>query len=177
MTVGIGGGLDDALNLDNLYRGQASVREQTSIAAEGQVDAAPSWWTAVVMRPRVEEVAGAAVLCLVRPVDRCVLERGNADAIRLPSADVRSDIEAIICAPGTPWPCEWALATVACESSFRVEAWATEIHNGRRYWFHGWFQIVSTSPNPGPLADPVYNTERAAWKYINEGTGAWPGCP
>ena len=93
--------------------------------------------------------------------------------------------QAIICAEGAPWPCEWALALAFCESSFNVEAWATEMVevfiDGAwvwvQYYFHGWFQIVSTSPDPGPLADPVYNTERAAWKYIYEGTGAWPRCP
>jgi len=86
-------------------------------------------------------------------------------------------VQAIICAEGTPWPCAWAMATVGCESSYDPFALATEIVRGKRYWFHGWFQIVSESPDPGPLADPVYNTERAAWKYVNEGTGAWPGCP
>ena len=95
------------------------------------------------------------------------------------------EAQAIICAKGTPWSCEWALALAFCESRFNVEAWATEMVevfiDGAwvwvQYYFHGWFQIVSTSPDPGPLADPVYNTERAAWKYIYEGTGAWPRCP
>ena len=91
--------------------------------------------------------------------------------------DILPEVQAIICAPGRPWPCDWALALAFCESSFNVEAWATEIYRGTRYWFHGWFQLVSTSPDPGPLADPVYNTERAVWKYINEGIGAWPVCP
>ena len=84
----------------------------------------------------------------------------------------------IICAEGTPWPCEWATATVRCESSGLADAWATKVIDGIRYWFHGWFQIVSESPHPGPLADPVYNTERAAEKYRSEGpASAWPGCP
>ena len=86
-------------------------------------------------------------------------------------------VEAIICAPSRPWPCEWALALAFCESSFNVEAWATEIVRGVRYYFHGWFQLISTSPDPGPLADPVYNTERAAEKYRSGGTGHWPACP
>ncbi len=84
--------------------------------------------------------------------------------------------QAVVCTDGWPWSCEWALAVIACESSFNASSIATEVIKGVRYWFHGWWQIVSTSPEPGPLADPVYYTERAAWKYINEGTDAWPNC-
>ena len=85
--------------------------------------------------------------------------------------------QAIICAEGTPWACEWAMGTVACESSFQTDAWATEVIDGVRHYFHGWFQHISESPDPGPLADPVYNTAVAATKYRSEkGTGHWPAC-
>ena len=126
-------------------------------------------WTQYPPRPgrSVEAVAGADS---ARPIRRW----GAVEQNRF-RGDV--DVEAIICAEGTPWPCEWALALAFCESSFNVEAWATEMVDGVQHYFHGWFQLISTSPDPGPLADPVYNTERAAWKYIYEGTGAWPRCP
>ncbi len=169
VTVGLIGGLDEHNigNEDDLAGGV--VVHEYQLAPGGELDdAAASWFAAVVMRPgRVEEVALQA--------GRDILQR----PLLAPSEYrvVESEARTIICAAGLPWPCAWGMATVACESSFRVEAWATEIYKGKRYWFHGWFQIVSTSPDPGPLADPVYNTERAAWKYTNEGTGAWPGCP
>ena len=92
---------------------------------------------------------------------------------------------AIICAEGTPWPCEWARAVVGCESSFQTDAWATEVivvfvdgyWISKRFWFHGLWQHISESPEPGPLADPVYNTALAATKYRSEkGTGHWPAC-
>ena len=88
----------------------------------------------------------------------------------------RRSVQAVICAPGVPWECGWALAVVGCESSFQPLAWATEVIDGQRYYFHGLWQIVSTSPDPGPLADPVYNTQRAAEKYRNGGASHWPHC-
>ncbi|KKK79171.1 hypothetical protein LCGC14_2836200, partial [marine sediment metagenome] len=134
---------------------------------EAQVGAALTWTRARPRPGRVEAVELSAGRAL----------QGGQVLARSTDWLVEGAASAIICAEGTPWPCEWAIAVVRCESSGRADAWATEIVRGVRYWFHGWFQIVSTSPDPGPLADPVYNTERAAWKYINEGMGAWPGCP
>ena len=78
------------------------------------------------------------------------------------------------------------MALGCCEASFKVEAWATEIVevfiDGAwvwvRHYFHGWFQHISDSPEPGRLADPVYNTALAAEKYRSEkGVGHWPACP
>ncbi len=148
------------------------------LCEEGQVDDAAFTWTQYHPSPgRVEAVAGTDILA------------ASSSSVGVLQAQYRyissSVVGAIICAEGTPWLCDWALATVQCESGGNPTAWATEIVEvfidgvwvWVRYYFHGLWQIASTSPDPGPLADPVYNTERAVWKYINEGTGAWPGCP
>ncbi len=172
LTVGIGGGLDEHNigNEDDLAGGV--VVHEYQLAPGGELDAAPSWWTASRAIPgRVEE--GLADTNVRVPRKARQQSDGDDGAVLAPSASIR----AIVCAEGTPWPCDWAVAVVDCESSGRMDAWATEVIRGIRYWFHGWFQIVSTSPDPGPLADPVYNTERAAWKYRNGGVGHWPGCP
>ena len=100
-----------------------------------------------------------------------VLSAGRADYL-----DLTGTVQAIICAEGTPWTCEWAMATVWCESSGVDTALATELYKGRRYYFHGLWQIVSESPDPGPLADPVYNTALAAEKFLSGGAGHWPAC-
>ena len=123
------------------------------------------------MRPgRVEEVADSEV------ATRTANGLGYAAAQGGRLGGVVESWRAIICAEGTPWPCAWAMATVGCESSYDPSALATEVVRGRRYWFHGWFQLVSESPDPGLLADPVYNTERAAEKYRSGGVSHWPNC-
>ena len=181
LMVGIGGGigLDDGLDKDvggSFYLDDAGVR---TVRQRASLDAAALTWASYPMRPgRVEAVAGTDILA------------ASSSSVGVLQAQYRyissSVVGAIICAEGTPWPCDWALATVQCESGGNPTAWATEIVevfiDGAwvwvQYYFHGWFQIASTSPDPGPLADPVYNTERAVWKYINEGPAhAWPGCP
>ncbi len=88
----------------------------------------------------------------------------------------RAEVQVIICAAGLPWTCEWAEATVLCESGGLTTALATEIYEGKRYWFHGLWQIASTSPLPRRLALPEYNTEIAAEKYRSGGPGHWPNC-
>ena len=75
-----------------------------------------------------------------------------------------------------PWPCEWALSVVACESSNDPLEWATEWYQGQQWYFHGLWQIASLDPDPGPLADPVYNTERAEEKYLSGGATHWLIC-
>ena len=88
-----------------------------------------------------------------------------------------SRVQEIVCAPGLPWECSWVLRVVACESTNRSDAWATEWHRGEQFWFHGLWQHVSRSPDPGLLADPVFNTQRAAEKYRAGGASHWPSCP
>ena len=146
-------------------------------SSKGQVDAAPILW--VLARPPLATVATP---------DSSLggyLQRGNKrttpQVVAALEAEGDSEFwplaQAIICAEGTPWPCEWARAVVGCESSFQTDAWATEVIDGVRHYFHGWFQHISESPEPGPLADPVYNTARAEEKYRSGGTSHWPNCP
>lgn len=91
---------------------------------------------------------------------------------------------ALVCTnPFVAWPCDWALATISCESSSDPNAWATELVDTdgdgirERWYFHGLWQIASRLPDAGPLANPYLNTVEANLKYANGGTAHWPGCP
>lgn len=91
-------------------------------------------------------------------------------------APVDADIAAlipIICAPHTPWPCEWAINTTGCESGYRSDA----IGFGGLFW--GLWQIDYWWPE---WADPVSNTEAAIAKWNGsvdagfDGRRPWPHC-
>ncbi len=169
LILWIGGGTTDGYDTAGHYNSRNILRRTSDAqgalleeaAPEGQVDAAPILW--VLARP---------------PGRAAAVDHTPRNQAPLSSVDARIDdvAQAIICAEGTPWPCEWARAVVGCESSFQTDAWATEVIDGVRHYFHGWFQHISESPDPGPLADPVYNTALAAAKFRTGGAGHWPAC-
>ena len=154
-------------NVDIEQRGDYIYRSHTGAQVDAESIAA-SWWTAA----RGETVQGEGVTQTRGSTSRSVYLGGA-----LPSPSVTSTVEAVACAPGLPWPCAWALAVVDCESRGIAGALASEWIRGEQFWFHGWWQIASASPDPGLLADPVFNTQRAAEKYRADGTAPWPGCP
>ena len=144
---------------------------QVQNVRDGELDTA-LLWTAGVMHPgRVE--AGAAGSVAVAGSWLPQAENGQQQA--------PFGVTATICAPGTPWPCEWARAVVGCESSFQADAWATEIYEGKRYWFLGLFQIAAPQLEGYEwLYDPHLNTVEASIKYVawqnGEVPNPWPTC-
>jgi len=81
----------------------------------------------------------------------------------------------IVCSPAFTWPCDWALATVFCESSYNPNAVGTEVVNGIRYDFNGLFQVV------GGSFEPWENAMQAHKQYLEWQQGLrprpWPNCP
>lgn len=163
------GGTDGHVGQDNGASGVIhglGWRDSAGLRALGGLDAldhiAASWWVAVRGEAVQTEGADFVGAIAARPA-----------RIYIGS----SDWQALVCRPVYPWPCEWALAVIYCESNGVESAWAMEWHRGEQWYFHGLWQIASRSPDPGLLAGPVYNTERAAEKYRASGTTPWPGCP
>lgn len=84
-----------------------------------------------------------------------------------------SDVAALVCA--YPWPCEWALAVVACESS-----WDPRAYNEGNY---GLFQVHYLSHvrrvdgPPEILYDPEVNVKMAYEIWSENGAAPWPNCP
>ena len=71
--------------------------------------------TATPVPPNPTAVHAPTVAALSRDTDASVGRLAGVDAATL--CDAR------------PWPCDWALAVVACESSGRASAWATELYD------------------------------------------------
>ena len=68
-----------------------------------------------------------------------------------------------------PWPCEWALGVVACESSGNPNAYSSAGP------YLGLFQIWQGYG--GNLYDIETNIATAARLYSTGGAGHWPNCP
>ena len=175
IAIGVGGtdGVADRNNVLVPVLPVVDGREQhtMSLLRDSELDAlAFLGWNARGMRLALgEAVAGGDI--------------GGSKAYEgLPGREVRRHPSAasqwrwLLCAPGRPWPCPWALATVACESGGDPTAWSTEVVEGVRYYFHGLWQHASLNPEPGRLADPVVNTEIAVSKYRVGGATPWPYC-
>lgn len=81
----------------------------------------------------------------------------------------------LVCSAPFTWPCEWALAVIACESSGNPDAIGDEWYEGRLIYFYGLFQVWN-----GPL-DPYLNTVEAHIQYAQYVRGQrpnpWPNCP
>lgn len=81
------------------------------------------------------------------------------------------DWKAVVCTDEFSWDCEWAIATLSCESSFNPNAVGVE-GNLR---FYGGFQVWN-----GPV-DPYLNAVEAHIQYVQwqrgEKLDPWPNCP
>ena len=148
---------------------------------DAQTDIAASW-AAARGEGRVDSEAASFAAFVAQ--DERVLLSVHAAGLGLVQDGVTSTVEAIVCAPGLPWPCAWALRTIyggapGCpngESGGDPAALGSEWHQGDQWYFHGIWQIASRSPDPGLLEDPVFNTQRAAEKYRSDGASHWPRC-
>ncbi len=94
----------------------------------------------------------------------------------LPSMLAEAQLRDLICSPEFTWPCDWALRTVVCESSFNLNAYSTETINGITYEFIGPWQVL------GGSYDPYTNTAQAHIQYVQwqrgeRPTSPWPNCP
>ena len=86
---------------------------------------------------------------------------------------------AVACRPEFSWPCEWATATVRCETggTFDPYAHGHEWYRGVYYHFLGPWQIAVTMHEENEwLYDPYQNTIEAHLKYGTQGVTAWPNC-
>ena len=176
--VALIGGTDGHSNVQHLPLLQvAGVSErQVPNVRGGELDAARTWARSV-MRPHVEAVAGE-----VRTHPSSISDLPQLSSLAPGSVAT----QAIICAPSLPWPCEWATATVECESEFNPRAVGSEWYDSdgdtilELWYFYGLWQIASRTP-PGEgmdwLFDPYLNTIEAHIKYVDGGTGDWPNCP
>lgn len=81
----------------------------------------------------------------------------------------------LVCTAEFAWPCEWAIATIQCESSGDPNVVAVENSGGVTYYFVGLFQVLN-----GPT-DPHQNAVEANIQYVQWQEGKrgrpWPACP
>ena len=92
-------------------------------------------------------------------------------------ADRDNDVVAIVCGASYIWPCDWATATVMCESGGDPYAHGHEWYQGHYWHFLGLFQIaVPDHIGNDWLYDLALNTVEAHLKYVSGGTGHWPNC-
>lgn len=114
-------------------------------------------------------------LALAEPSETPLPLDGLRDGSAYGAMEAASPFRDIICAPEFTWPCEWAEATVMCESSGNPNAYTTETINGITYEFVGLFQVL------GGSYDPYQNTTEAHTQYVQWQRGErqrpWPNCP
>ncbi len=139
----------------------------------GGLDVVPIWWIlsgSINYRSPTAELEGST----------SGIQSTNYQPRSTPSYSGLGYARDIICAPERLWPCDWAMAVVACESTFQENAVGTQWYRGQLWYFYGWFQIASLIPPGGTmdwLFDPINNTAEAHYKFMNGGTRHWPNCP
>ena len=108
------------------------------------------------------------------------MEDGQAGVDVLPNGGVLlGSFLAVACRPEFSWPCDWAVATVRCETggTFDPYAHGHEEYRGVYYHFLGPWQIaVTTHEGNDWLYDMYANTVEAHLKYAASGTAPWPVC-
>ena len=79
------------------------------------------------------------------------------------------DWQSVVCT--YDWPCDWAWATIECESSGMIDASSNPPYVGL-------FQIDSQLyGDMGDLRDPIVNIDAAYTLWARDGGVHWPNCP
>jgi len=84
---------------------------------------------------------------------------------------ILEDSEARVTICAYPWPCEWTLGVMQCESGGDWYTW--DAATGVTYY--GAFQIWIG--HGFDLSTPAKQVAAAYALYLSEGPGAWPSCP